>query len=223
MLNAERFDASSMILRASAALAATLAVCSPAQPPAANAAARATALDPARCAQAKLTPDARNMRAMRAATLCLVNQERVLHGELPLRIDRPLQRSAQSHTQSMVAENYFAHIGPHDDTLLRRDTCERLFAGPAAQIRGRGEHRLRDAPAVDPVCDRASLDSFAATFGEHPRQPFPGHRHRRGRQGTGVRLRRSDGRHLHTGLRLRSQRRGLSDAAAAFPPEGPDR
>jgi uncharacterized protein YkwD len=120
MLNADRFDASSMILRVSLALAATLAVYSPSQPPAANAAARATALDPARCAQAKLTPDARNLRAMRAATLCLINQERVLHGERPLRIDRRLQRSAQSHTQSMVAEGYFAHLGPHDDTLLRR-------------------------------------------------------------------------------------------------------
>jgi uncharacterized protein YkwD len=61
-----------------------------------------------------------NIESIRAATLCLVNRERVDNGEAPLQPNVQLQQCAQSHTDNMVAENYFEHVGPNGDTPLSR-------------------------------------------------------------------------------------------------------
>jgi len=72
------------------------------------------------CANAGLAPTTQNLELIRAATLCLVNRERSLHGETPLVANPHLQQAAQGHTTSMVVNDYFEHIGPGGQTPLQR-------------------------------------------------------------------------------------------------------
>jgi len=72
------------------------------------------------CAHAQLTPTAQNIKLIRAATLCLINRERVANGERPLRPNRRLRRAAQAHTDSMAFGDYFEHVGPAGQTPLAR-------------------------------------------------------------------------------------------------------
>jgi len=72
------------------------------------------------CASANLEPTSEDLEQVRAATLCLVNQERALHGERPLHPNRSLAQAAQRHTQEMISQDYFEHVGPHGDTPLSR-------------------------------------------------------------------------------------------------------
>lgn len=74
----------------------------------------------AHCANTELRPTKRNLNRIRAATLCLVNRERVIRGERPLAPNARLERAAQGHTQSMVIRGYFAHVGPGGSTVLTR-------------------------------------------------------------------------------------------------------
>ncbi len=57
---------------------------------------------------------------IRAATLCLINQERADHGEAALAPNADLQQAAQAHTESMAFGDYFEHDGPQGDTPLSR-------------------------------------------------------------------------------------------------------
>ncbi|HEY3959142.1 MAG TPA: CAP domain-containing protein [Solirubrobacteraceae bacterium] len=72
------------------------------------------------CQNTELTPEAGNLEQIRAATLCLVNQERARDGELPLKISSKLEQAAQSHTEAMVREDYFAHVAPNGETPVDR-------------------------------------------------------------------------------------------------------
>jgi uncharacterized protein YkwD len=72
------------------------------------------------CAHTQLTPTAQNIKLIRAVTLCLINRERVAHGERPLRPNRRLRRAAQAHTDSMAFGDYFEHVGPAGQTPLAR-------------------------------------------------------------------------------------------------------
>jgi uncharacterized protein YkwD len=72
------------------------------------------------CANTQLQPTAANVEAIRTATLCLINRERIDHGESPLKPNVQLQAAAQGHTQSMVSEDYFEHVGPNGETPLAR-------------------------------------------------------------------------------------------------------
>jgi uncharacterized protein YkwD len=64
------------------------------------------------CAGADLTSTAANLVQVRAAILCLVNEQRVARGIPALRASVPLTRSAQRHSLDMVRRNYFAHVTP---------------------------------------------------------------------------------------------------------------
>jgi uncharacterized protein YkwD len=75
---------------------------------------------PGACPGANLRPTRRDLGRVRAATLCLVNRERVDRGERALRASARLQRIAQRHSQSMVRRSYFAHVGPRGDTPSSR-------------------------------------------------------------------------------------------------------
>jgi len=66
----------------------------------------------ARCANSTLRPTTGDLALIRAATLCLINRERAAHGERPLHANARLRRAAQQHTNSMVAHDYFEHVGP---------------------------------------------------------------------------------------------------------------
>jgi uncharacterized protein YkwD len=72
------------------------------------------------CQNTELTPEAGNLELIRTATLCLVNQERARNGELPLKVSSKLEQAAQSHTEAMVSEDYFAHIAPNGETPVDR-------------------------------------------------------------------------------------------------------
>jgi uncharacterized protein YkwD len=72
------------------------------------------------CQNTELTPEAGNLEQIRTATLCLVNQERARDDELPLKVSSELEQAAQSHTEAMVSEDYFAHIAPNGETPVDR-------------------------------------------------------------------------------------------------------
>jgi uncharacterized protein YkwD len=57
---------------------------------------------------------------VRAATLCLVNRERVTRGERALSLNGKLQGIAQGHSESMASDDYFGHEGPGGSTPLSR-------------------------------------------------------------------------------------------------------
>ncbi len=72
------------------------------------------------CPNTQLTPEPGNLEEIRTATLCLVNQERARNDELPLKVSSELGQAAQSHTEAMVSEDYFAHIAPNGETPVDR-------------------------------------------------------------------------------------------------------
>jgi uncharacterized protein YkwD len=72
------------------------------------------------CPNADLTPSAGNLDVIETATLCLVNRERVGHGESPLTLDPALACAARRHSEDMAAGGYFEHVGPRGDTPVSR-------------------------------------------------------------------------------------------------------
>jgi uncharacterized protein YkwD len=78
----------------------------------------ATAAD--ECPNANLTPTANNTDSVVAATLCLVNDERVRFGESALIEDPRLTGAAVGHSRDMDENDYFSHTSPGGQTLLMR-------------------------------------------------------------------------------------------------------
>ncbi|HTU77937.1 MAG TPA: CAP domain-containing protein [Solirubrobacteraceae bacterium] len=75
------------------------------------------------CPGSGLQPTAANLALVRAATLCLINREREVHGERRLRANARMQRAAQGHSRSMAFGDYFEHdgaSGPGGGTPLAR-------------------------------------------------------------------------------------------------------
>jgi uncharacterized protein YkwD len=100
--------------RLRAALAGALLACLGAL--AAGTAAAATA--PPECADANLRPTVRNLGAVDAATLCLVNRERTTRGLHALHANRQLGHAAEMRVGSMVHNDYYADVGPAGQTPL---------------------------------------------------------------------------------------------------------
>ena len=61
------------------------------------------------CGPAHLIPTRRNIVFFAHITFCLINRQRTSHGLRPLRESAALDRSARSHSVSMVAHGYFSH------------------------------------------------------------------------------------------------------------------
>jgi uncharacterized protein YkwD len=72
------------------------------------------------CANANLTPTSGNVEQVRAAVLCLINQEREHHGEGALTPNARLAHAAQAHSRNMAEQDYFSHIAPDGSTPLDR-------------------------------------------------------------------------------------------------------
>jgi uncharacterized protein YkwD len=72
------------------------------------------------CQNTEVTPEAGNLQAVTAATLCLVNQERARHGEMPVQVNADLEAAADSHSREMVSLDYFGHVAPNGLTPLGR-------------------------------------------------------------------------------------------------------
>ena len=81
---------------------------------------RTSAAGASQCPDASLVPSDANLQRIRDAVLCLVNRERLAHGEKALQANARLEQAAQSHTESMAAGNYFEHDGPGGDTPANR-------------------------------------------------------------------------------------------------------
>jgi uncharacterized protein YkwD len=78
----------------------------------------ATAAD--ECPNANLTPTSGDIASVVAATLCLVNDERIRFGESALVEDPRLASAALGHSKDMDAHDYFSHVSPSGQTLLMR-------------------------------------------------------------------------------------------------------
>jgi uncharacterized protein YkwD len=72
------------------------------------------------CPNTNLTPTPQNIESVVAATLCLVNGERVRFGESALIEDPRLASAATGHSRDMDAHDYFEHVSPGGQTLLMR-------------------------------------------------------------------------------------------------------
>jgi uncharacterized protein YkwD len=64
------------------------------------------------CAGSWLRPVPANAAKVRAATLCLLNAQRVRHGSAPLRENAMLQQAAEFHSLDMAKRKYFEHQDP---------------------------------------------------------------------------------------------------------------
>ncbi|MEA2661472.1 MAG: hypothetical protein QOH08_1044 [Chloroflexota bacterium] len=65
----------------------------------------------ATCENTDLAPAADNLDAVVTATLCLLNGERADQGLPPLKENAELASAAAAHSQEMVAQQYFDHVG----------------------------------------------------------------------------------------------------------------
>jgi uncharacterized protein YkwD len=75
---------------------------------------------PAACANQHATPSASNLATVTAATRCLVNAERRVHGVRHVRADRKLRKAARRYARQMVAGDFFAHESPSGSELDER-------------------------------------------------------------------------------------------------------
>src|SRR3954452_25051230 len=84
------------------------------------AAAFAAPASAAPCPAADVLPTPVNLVGARHATLCLLNQQRHLHGLRPVHANGELRHAAQKYATAMVHHAFFSHVSPGGSTLLRR-------------------------------------------------------------------------------------------------------
>jgi len=72
------------------------------------------------CVNTELSPNAENLQLIRDAVQCLVNKQRAQHSEAPLLASAQLQAAAESHTEDMIAADYFEHVSPSGVTPVDR-------------------------------------------------------------------------------------------------------
>jgi uncharacterized protein YkwD len=63
----------------------------------------------ASCSAARARPSSVSLKAVRHATLCLLNHERRRHHLRPLRENRTLDRASRRHSRAMARKNFFEH------------------------------------------------------------------------------------------------------------------
>lgn len=73
-----------------------------------------------KCANESVEPAKGNLRAVRRATLCLLNVERTKRGLGKLRANRPLQGVATRYAKRMVKLSFFDHVSPTGSTFIDR-------------------------------------------------------------------------------------------------------
>ena len=80
----------------------------------------APAAHAADCAGADLLPAATTATTVKAATLCLLNDERAAQGLAPLASDTVLERAATDYSATMIQQRFFAHVSPAGQLLEQR-------------------------------------------------------------------------------------------------------
>ncbi len=69
------------------------------------------------CAGANALPALSGIPAAKAATLCLLNQERASRGLAALSSEPALDRAATAYSQAMVQQRFFDHVSPGGQTI----------------------------------------------------------------------------------------------------------
>lgn len=72
------------------------------------------------CPGADVVPTGKSLGATRAATLCLLNDERRTRGLKPLRNHRDLRTAAEGFSREMVKHGFFAHVHPVTGSTLTK-------------------------------------------------------------------------------------------------------
>lgn len=72
------------------------------------------------CSGGDLMPSSSNLRQVRQATLCLLNQQRSMHGLRPVRPNAKLRRAAQAYSRTMVQQGFFDHVSPGGSSMVDR-------------------------------------------------------------------------------------------------------
>jgi len=72
------------------------------------------------CTGANLLPALASVPTAKAATLCLLNNERSARGLLPLSAEPELESAASSYAQTMVKGRFFGHVSPGGQTITER-------------------------------------------------------------------------------------------------------
>jgi uncharacterized protein YkwD len=88
------------------------------------------------CADATLVPTPVNLDRVRAATLCLINQERAKVGQGALTEQPQLEGAATGHVADMLARNFYDHVTPDGRTTLTRVTATGYLAGAGSYVIG---------------------------------------------------------------------------------------
>lgn len=72
------------------------------------------------CVGATVIPSRANLITVRAATLCLLNEQRPAYGLAPLSVNRSLGKVAGRYSALMVRKRFFDHVSPRGSTLISR-------------------------------------------------------------------------------------------------------
>ena len=90
-----------------------------------------------KCASAALVPSAGRRKAILAALLCVMNEQRALVNAKPLKLSKRLGKAAARHTRAMVGGKFFAHQGPREAGFGAR-LSKVNYRGPAGENIGAG-------------------------------------------------------------------------------------
>lgn len=135
----------------------------------------------AACKGAGALPAANNLKLIRSATRCLLNQRRKANGLGALRPNKKLTKAAALHTNSMLRGHFFSHQGPSEPGLGDRFGSVRYSAGGGENLGvGSGLPWATPAGMVDawmnsPTHRANILETHYRTIGITviPRKPTP--------------------------------------------------
>ena len=101
------------------------------------------------CGPSTGAPARLNLHQMRSSELCLINRARAHYGLHALAFNASLRDSATGHSDSMVANHYFAHEGPGgsvDSRITRTGYLHRAHAFTVGENIGGGRGRRHGSP-----------------------------------------------------------------------------
>jgi uncharacterized protein YkwD len=101
------------------------------------------------CGASTTAPVRLTLHQMRSSELCLINRVRAHYGLHALAFNQSLRDSATGHSDSMVANHYFAHEGPGgsvDSRITRTGYLHRASAFTVGENIGGGRGRRYGSP-----------------------------------------------------------------------------
>ena len=100
----------------------------------------------AECGNGNLRPSSENLAEVRAAVLCMINEQRSERGLVKLRANAKLRRAAERHSRNMTENDFFDHVSPSGTTPVERVKAAGYLTGASSWAVGEniawGEQRL---------------------------------------------------------------------------------